>query len=138
MLTGTQAHAATPLGVNSNLRDLGRYGLLFTPSGRQEPYNVISDEYLHKIQYGGRPEIYANGYIPNMFKDETVIKHNTYQWDHVTEEGDFFKAGLGGQGLYISPKRDLVIAFFGTHDESMTSNSMPTIARQLATSGLFD
>jgi hypothetical protein len=24
-----------------------------------------------------------------MFKDETVIKHNTHQWDHVTKEGDF-------------------------------------------------
>ena len=138
MLNGTKAHAGTPLGVNSNLRDLGRYGLLFTPSGRQEPYKIISDEYLNKIQYEGRPEIFANGYVPNMFKDETVIKHNTYQWDHVTEEGDFFKAGLGGQGLYISPKRDLVIAFFGTHDENMNMNSMPKIARQLAMSGLFD
>lgn len=50
MLNGTKAHAGTPLGVNSNLRDLGRYGLLFTPSGRQEPYKIISDEYLNKIQ----------------------------------------------------------------------------------------
>ncbi|WP_299126372.1 serine hydrolase [uncultured Winogradskyella sp.] len=138
MLTGTQAHAATPLGVNSNLRDLGRFGLLFTSSGKQAPYDIISDNYLEKIQNGGRPEIYANGYWPNLFKDETVIKHNTYQWDHVTQEGDFFKAGIGGQGLYISPSRDLVIAFFGTHDENMTENLMPMIARQLAISGLFD
>lgn len=138
MLTGTQAHAATPLGVNSNLRDLGRYGLLFTPSGRQEPYNIISDAYLKKIQFGGRPELFANGYVPNLFKDETTIQHNSYQWDHVTEEGDFYKSGFAGQGLYISPKRDLVIAFFGTHDENMTRNSMPTIVRQLATSGLFE
>jgi len=138
MLTGTQAHAATPLGVNSNLRDLGRYGLLFTPSGRQEPYTIISEAYLKRLQHGGRPELYANGYVPNLFKDETIIRHNTYQWDHVTEEGDFYKSGFGGQGLYISPQRDLVIAFFGTHDEDMTRNSMPTIARQLVTSGLFE
>ena len=138
MLTGTQAHAATPLGVSSNLRDLGRFGLLFTPSGRQEPYNIISDEYLEKIQYGGRTEIFANGYFPNMFNEETVIRHNTYQWDHVTEDRAFYKAGFGGQGLYISPERDLVIAFFGTHDEKMSRNSMPQIARQLAISGLFD
>lgn len=138
MLIGTQAHSATPLGVSSTLRDLGRYGLLFTPSGRQAPYDMISDAYLDKIQHGGRPELFANGYVPNLFKDETVIRHNSYHWDHVTEEGDFYKSGFGGQGLYISTQRDLVIAFFGTHDENMTRNSMPTIARQLATSGLFD
>ena len=28
-------------------------------------------------------------------------------------DGDFYKGGFGGQGLYISPARDLVIAFFG-------------------------
>ena len=54
------------------------------------------------------------------------------------DDGDFFKGGYGGQGLYISPERDLVIAFFGTLDSNGESNELATIARQLAISGLFD
>ena len=39
---------------------------------------------------------------------------NRYQWDIVTPDGDLFKAGLGGQGLYISPAKDAVVSFFST------------------------
>ena len=52
-------------------------------------------------------------------------------------DGDFFKAGFGGQGLYISPSRDLVIAFFGSFDEIDKDHEMTRISRQLAKSGLF-
>ncbi len=55
----------SPLGaphnssINSTLRDLGRYGLLFTPSWKTvAKEQVISDAYLNKIQKGGRPEIF--------------------------------------------------------------------------------
>ncbi|MCH8302956.1 MAG: hypothetical protein IH912_09400, partial [Proteobacteria bacterium] len=54
------------------------------------------------------------------------------------EDGDFFKSGYGSQGLYISPSRDLVIAFFGTLDKDGRSSQMTQVARQLAKSGLFD
>ena len=40
-------------------------------------------------------------------------RYPTYQWDAVWADGDFFKYGFRGQGLYISPTRDLVVAFFG-------------------------
>ena len=39
---------------------------------------------------------------------------------------------------YISPSRDLVIAFFGAFDEHGKGHEMTRIARQLAKSGLFD
>jgi hypothetical protein len=39
---------------------------------------------------------------------------NRYQWDVVTPDGDLFKAGVGGQGLYVSPKHDAVVCFFST------------------------
>ena len=55
----------------------------------------------------------------------------------VTVDGDFFKGGLGGQGLYISPSRDLTIAWFGTPTEEGEGNRMLPIARQLALSALF-
>ena len=54
------------------------------------------------------------------------------------KDGDFFKGGFGGQGLYVSPSRDLVVAFFGTFDANGNGHEMTRIARQLAKSGMFD
>jgi len=136
LLTAANGRSATPLGMSSTLRDMARFGLLFTPSGRQKADPIISDETLTKIQFGGRPEIFEQGSFANLFGGEQAIR-NTYQWDHVTTEGDFFKDGVAGQGLYISPSRDLVIAFFGSWAEYQLWDEMPAVARQLAKSGLF-
>lgn len=126
-------------GISSTLRDMARFGLLFTPTGRNGMHSVVSDAYLQKIQNGGRPEIFdaARRDNPETVDGESP-RHNTYQWDMVMEDGDFFKSGYGGQGLYVSPSRDLVIAFFGTLDEDGVSNEMTEVSRQLAKSGLFD
>ena len=126
------AHA----GVSSTLRDMARFGLLFTPSGRQGANPVISDAYLESIQGKGRPALMRAGEAAMV--DGEAARHNSYQWDFVMDDGDFFKGGYGGQGLYISPSRDLVVAFFGTFDENRKGHEMIRIARQLAKSGLFD
>ena len=34
----------------------------------------------------------------------------------MTEKGDFYKGGFGGQRLYVAPRKDVVIAYFGTND----------------------
>jgi CubicO group peptidase (beta-lactamase class C family) len=136
ILSTPSGQAASFGGISSNLRDLARYGLLFTPTGRQGKYKIISDEYLNKIQNKGRYEL-ANASI---YRDQDAEEkwNNTYQWDRVMEDGDFFKDGFGGQGLYISPKRDLVIAYFGSQDETGKINELEHIVRQLVLAGLFD
>ncbi len=69
--------------INSTLRDLGRFGLLFTPSwGRISETRLVSGAYLKKIQYGGRPEIFDKAGAGTTYK--TVMaddppRHNTYQ-----------------------------------------------------------
>ncbi len=133
--TSPYGHAASLGGMSSTLRDLARYGLLFIPAGRQEVQPVISSTHLDAIQNGGRPELFARS-TTELLNGEAA-RHNTYQWDRVMSDGDFFKFGFGGQGLYISPKRDLVIAFFGSQDESGKTNELHHIARQLAVSDLF-
>jgi hypothetical protein len=40
-------------------------------------------------------------------------------------DGDLFKGGFGGQGLYVSPARDLVIAFTGTPRDDGSVNLSP-------------
>lgn len=129
-------------GISTTVRDLARLGLLFTPSwpvvaGEQ----VISDRFLEKIQHGGRQHIVdltgSDRPVGTGFGDERP-RHSTYQWNFVFEDGDFYKGGYGGQGLYISPSRDLVIAYTGTPGEDKESNKLRYVARQLETSGLFE
>jgi CubicO group peptidase (beta-lactamase class C family) len=123
--------------INSTLRDLGRFGLLFTPSWQEvSEERLVSEAYLKKIQQGGRPEIFAKagaGATWNAIFADDQPHHNTYQWDFVMPDGDFFKAGHDGQGLYLSPSRDVVVAFFGSGDD----NSIPVsvkLAREIAKS----
>ncbi len=138
-LTSTPSgNAFSAGGMISTLRDLARYGLLFSPSGRKTDNPVVSDTLLSKIQKEGRPELTEGLKYVHEYLGDKSFRHNTYQWDIVTSEGDFYKAGVGGQGLYISPSRDLVIAWFGTHTEKRDHNQMQRVARQLAKSGLFD
>jgi len=126
-------------GMSSTLRDVARFGLAFTPSGRKGANPLVSDTYLSKIQTGGRPEIFNAGREDQpRTVDGEPARHNSYQWDFVMNDGDFFKGGFGGQGLYVSPSRDLVVAFFGAFEEDGTTHEMTRIARQLAKSGLFD
>jgi hypothetical protein len=41
-------------------------------------------------------------------------------------------AGSGGQGLYVSPGQDLVVAFAGTPDEDGSVNLLRWFSRSLA------
>jgi putative component of toxin-antitoxin plasmid stabilization module len=56
---------------------------------------------------------------------------NRYQWDAILSDGDMYKAGVGGQGLYVFPSRDTVIVWFCTGDGE---NQEETMARAIAKS----
>lgn len=125
---------ATHGGISATLRDVARLGLAFTPTGRagkQGP--VVSDWALDKILNHGRPDLFMEGTLGPKLTEELgeQPRHNTYQWDFVMHDGDFFKGGYGGQGLYISPRKDMVVAFFGTPDDEGNENQMTSVARQL-------
>jgi len=135
MLNAHQGRAVTPFGVSSTLRDLARFGLLFTPSSGRYNRRIVSDRHVQKLQVEGRPELLKHSLFPNVMDDDTWV-HNTYQWDYVMADGDFFKGGAFGQGLYVSPAKNLVVAFFSTCPEGCSE--MTRIARQLATADLWD
>ena len=54
------------------------------------------------------------------------------QWNFAMADGDLFKGGFGGQGLYVSPARDLVIAFAGTPRQDGSANLLRWFSRRLA------
>ena len=103
----SRGHGAVHGGVVARLRDVARFGLLFT-EGRGR--GVVSESYLEKIREGGRPEL-----LESAGRAAAGVRHATYQWDRVYDDGSFFKGGFGGQGLYVSPEKDVVLAYFGTH-----------------------
>jgi len=131
---------ATHGTINSTLRDMARFGMLFTPSwGKVCREKLVSDAYLHKVQKGGRPEVFLKG---RGVKELTAAlgerpRHNTYQWDFVMEDGDFYKGGFMGQMLYVSPSRDLLVTAFATGAEGDVLGNI-AYARALAKSGLFE
>jgi len=132
-----QGIASTAATMNSTLRDLARYGLLFTPSWNVvSKEKIISEAYLHKIQKGGaRHSAYDKGVMGQQIISELgeIPDHNSWQWDGIMQDGDFFKSGTNGQGLYISTSSDLVIACF-----SHSNHASKAYLRAIAKSGLFN
>jgi len=104
------AHA----GLSATLRDLARFGRLLTPSAPPVGAaggagRVFSEAVVRRITSGGRPQILAAGSHPKW------LHHVAYQWDAVTDKGDFFKGGFGDQLLYVAPRKDVVIAYLATN-----------------------
>ena len=124
--------------MSINLRDLARLGMLYTPSWSQiSTERIVSPKALDRIQSTPRTnEFYLAGNGPAFMErlGDNTVKTAARQWDAIWTDGDFFKAGLNTQGLYVSPKRDLVIAYFSTEP----SQQMQRYLRPIATSGLFD
>jgi CubicO group peptidase (beta-lactamase class C family) len=106
-------------GLVATLRDVARFGLLFTPSYEVvSAQKIISSRYLDLILYGGRPELLANsrdGQPPE------GVKHNVYQWDAVFDNNDFYKGGWAGQGLLINSDRDYVAVYAGYFKDAANS-----------------
>ncbi len=120
-------------GFSLRLRDLARFGELFNTPQR---FDVVDAALVRSIQQTGIAlEAEDLAALREVLGDD-LPRHAAWQWDYVWEDGAFFKSGYDGQGLYVDPARELVIAWFGTGvDFSETVNDMLPVARQLARSG---
>jgi CubicO group peptidase (beta-lactamase class C family) len=104
-------------GLCTTLRDLARFGMLLTPSAGLVGPGVVSAGQVRRVQ-GGRAELHGDGRaaLPGDMTEAYGgwLPPASRQWNFAAADGDLFKGGFGGQGLYVSPGRDLVIAFAGT------------------------
>lgn len=105
----------------SRLRDMARYGMLYTPSWNVvADERVVSDSYFAKVYEAANPEIFAGNNLGDRliagFGD--VGMGASYQWDAVFPDGDIYKSGRTGQALYISPETDTVVVWFSTAYQS--------------------
>ena len=102
--------AVTHGGFVSRMRDLARFGLLFTPSYTVvSDKKIISDSHIDLLRNGGDPKLRLNAGLPGV--EESGVKHNVYQWDEIYANDTFYKGGWAGQGLAINPTRDTVAVF---------------------------
>lgn len=112
-------------GMTMTLRDLARFGLLFTEHWRLvSDKRIISDAHLHGILDGGRSHLLGN-------KHPAWMRHATRQWDGVTDGGSFYKDGYGHQFLWIAPRNAVVIAYFGTNEALKSSHAVELPIRQM-------
>ncbi|MBS2100494.1 serine hydrolase domain-containing protein [Carboxylicivirga linearis] len=115
----------------SRLRDFGRFAMLFTPSWRKvADEQIVSDSYFEKVYDTTYAEALKRGVETEkakFFKDGQ--SHATYQWDLVFDDGDLFKAGRYGQGIYVSPETNTVVVFFSS--VYMNKIYFPDFARQI-------
>jgi len=101
-------------GFLSNMRDLARFGLLFTPSKSVvSSKHIISDNHI---------DFLLNSPNPNLIRDNG--SHNIYQWDYIDSEGFMFKGGWGGQGLIVNPKLDLVAVYTSYFKEDYSQQNL--------------
>ena len=131
--------ALTPFGeplngaiFSSRLRDMGRFGMLFTSSwNKVSDSQIVNDAYFKKVYIDDYKDAYMKGEQGKKnakFFGETP-SHAGYQWDCVFNDGDLYKAGRNGQGLYVSPETNTVIVWFS----SVYGNLLyfPGFARQI-------
>ncbi|WP_038176472.1 serine hydrolase domain-containing protein [Vibrio pacinii] len=108
-------HAAT--AMNSTLEDMGRFGLLYTPSfeklsGKQVISPKIVD-YMFDIKV---PAKILNeniiGQTAHLYLGNQSVVGSGSQFDFLWSDGAFAKLGHNNQGIYIDPKRDFVGVYF--------------------------
>ncbi len=124
-------------GLFARLRDVARFGLLLTPSADLVAASaVVRPEHVARVQAGVRPELERRldqarlEAMRQAFDGEVPLPSR--QWDLVFRDGDLFKGGFGGQGLYVSPARDVVVAFVGTPLADGSSNRLGLFCRRVA------
>lgn len=98
----------------SRLRDLARYGMLYTPSWNVvSKEQIIGNDYLPKVYAAAKKATFAGNLGDRMIKDFGKLDMGaSYQWDAIFPDGDLYKSGRGGQCLYISPETDTVVVYF--------------------------
>ena len=97
---------ASHAGMSATLRDVARFGLLFTKNPPAGQSRVVSDAVIKRIfaGYGDQRTADEHGRLPL-----------TYQWDMISNKGELAKGGWAGQLLYINRDKDVVVAWSGTN-----------------------
>ena len=118
------------------MRDMARFGLLFTPSYTVvADKQIISDKHIDFLRTGGNPALLTNaGAAP---VEETGIKHNIYQWGQIHTNDNFQQGGWGGQGLIVNSTHDLVAVYTSYFTDDYSEVELQPLVFEVL-EGVFD
>jgi len=95
-------------GMAASLRDLARFGEMIRLGGRWQGEEIVPPAAIRAIMRGGDPAAFITGY-PGMDGGA----YGSQWWRRAG--GQVMAIGIHGQGIYIDPAAELVIARFGSH-----------------------
>jgi CubicO group peptidase (beta-lactamase class C family) len=98
-------------GLSTTLRDLARFGEVMRNHGRFNGRQIVPSAVVEDIERGADPAKFKPaGYttLPGAsYRNQWWVTHN--------EHGAYMARGVYGQGLYIDPKAEMVIARYASH-----------------------
>jgi CubicO group peptidase (beta-lactamase class C family) len=98
-------------GLSTTLRDLARFGETIRNHGRFNGRQIVPSQVVEDIASGGDPAKFKPaGYttLPGAsYRNQWWVTHNAH--------GAFMARGVHGQGIYIDPKAEMVIARYASH-----------------------
>ncbi len=130
MSVNKQGYAYASGGLQARLRDIARFGLLYTEPGAAL---ALSADTVTEIQQSGisLPEERLPA-LNSLFDGDTPERAG-WQWDLIWADGAVYKGGYSGQGIYVDPANDLVVAWFGTGtDYNKKRNAVLPVTRQIS------
>lgn len=118
-------------GISARLNDIARFGMLFTASAHTP---LIRNKKAYGLGDMHQPDSFsvARKQSLNKLFNGDPPQHSKMQWDLIWSDGDMYKDGFSGQGIYVSPANDFVMAWFGTADTNFNKHHLLPIARQLS------
>ncbi len=130
-----QGYAYASGGLSARLRDIARLGQVYTATG---PSGVLTEAQVGAMATAGVAPATAETGADDGPESNDVVVRGAWQWDVIWDDGGMYKQGYLGQGLYVDPARDLVVAWFGTGlDYDATNHELLSVTRQLVRAGLF-
>lgn len=98
-------------GLLPVLRDMARFGEMMRNGGKFNGRQIVPEAVVQDIRFGGNPEAFKAKGAPTMpggaYRSQFWITNNSH--------GCFAARGVHGQGIWIDPKCEVVIARFGSH-----------------------
>ncbi|MBA3271932.1 MAG: serine hydrolase [Acidobacteria bacterium] len=109
-------------GLNLTLRDMARFGEMMRLGGRVNGQQIVPAIVIDDISHGGNHDHFAlAGYalLPGW-------SYRTMWWVTHNDHGAYTARGIHGQGIYVDPVAEMVIARFASHPLGANANLDPT------------
>jgi CubicO group peptidase (beta-lactamase class C family) len=111
LVMNSKGYPVAHAGMAMTMRDLARFGLFFTQTGKGSPGGGVPNTFLMRLLEPRRASLQTP-------KQPVWFSHSSYQWDFVSKYGQIGKGGWAGQLLFVDTRKDVVIAYFGTNENN--------------------